>query len=307
MSRRNNTNAVLGAIAIFSICILLVIIAWHYIIEGGAVKANASGDVQEVEASGEDAVYRDISTDVQKETDAEYSPEIQNEQTKPDIQNTGEYQYSQIVTEFVTRENNTEENVDTSLEQKYIIMNPLMQKPSLPTGCEITSLTSVLNYWGYNVTKETMADKYLEKGELGKVTAFEAFIGDPATNDGYGCFAPVIKRAANKYLSEQNSFYRAYDISGTSFEDLYKEINQNHPVIVWATINMSEPRYYEQWKLEDGTYSWVGGGHCLVITGYNKTENIVYVMDPLSGNVKYDASLFKTRYEQLFSQAVVIK
>lgn len=307
MSRRNNTNAVLGAIAIFSICILLVIIAWHYIIDGGGKKENVSGDVYGVEASGEDSIYKDASTENRNETSAQYFPETQNEQTKPDIQNTEEYEYTQIVTEFVTRENNTEEYVDTTLEQKYILMNALMQKPSLPTGCEITSLTSVLNYWGYNVNKETMADKYLERGEMGNVTAFEAFIGDPFTNDGYGCFASVIEKAANKYLSEQNSFYRAYDISGTVFEDLYKEINQNHPVIVWATVNMSEPRYYEQWKLQDGTYSWIGGEHCLVITGYNKSENIVYVMDPLKGSVKYDATLFKTRYEQLFSQAVVIK
>lgn len=40
----------------------------------------------------------------------------------------------------------------------------LGQYPELPTGCEITSLTSVLNYYGYDVDKEVMADDYLEKG-----------------------------------------------------------------------------------------------------------------------------------------------
>lgn len=37
----------------------------------------------------------------------------------------------------------------------------LNQNPELPTGCEITSLTSVLNYYGCNVDKTTMADVYL--------------------------------------------------------------------------------------------------------------------------------------------------
>lgn len=308
MSRRKNTNAVLSAIAIFSICILLVIVAWHYILVGGTKNANASETVSGTEFSRDDVLHSDVSSGTPAHNPSEKPTEKQTEsQTKNDTpKETGEYQYSEIVTEFVTGSKNDEE-ADTSLEQKYIIMKELLQMPNLPTGCEITSLTAVLNFWGYSVDKETMADKYLEKGELGQVTAYEAFLGEPSSLRGYGCFAPVIQRAANKYLSEQNSFYRAYDLTGTSIEDLYKEINQNHPVIVWATINMGEPRYYPQWKLPDGTYSWIGGEHCLVITGYNKNTNSVYVMDPLRGNIVYDATLFKTRYEQLFLQAVVIK
>lgn len=300
MGRRKNTNAVLSAIAIFSICILMIIVAWHYILAGGTKNANASETVLDTEISRTDVSYNEVSSG----TSAQHPTDSQTEHVPKE---TGEYQYSQIVTEFVTDGKNKEEPADTSLEQKYIVMKELLQMPNLPTGCEITSLTAVLNYWGYGVDKETMVDKYLEKGQLGQVTAYEAFIGVPSSTAGYGCFAPVIQRAANKYLSEQNSFYRAYDLTGAALEDLYKEINQNHPVIVWATINMEEPRYYPQWKLPDGTYSWIGREHCLVITGYNKNTNSVYVMDPLRGNVVYDASLFKTRYEQLFLQAVVIK
>lgn len=301
MSRKNNTNAVLSAIAIFSVCILIVIVAWHYIFGDGIKNANATETVSDIEPSGNDLTYNEASTEIptQKPTEPETKADIPKE--------TGEYQYSQIVTEFVTGKKNNDDYDDTGLEQKYIVMKELLQLPSLPTGCEITSLTAVLNYWGYGVSKETMSDKYLEKGRLGQVTAYEAFIGEPSSTGGYGCFAPVIQRAANKYLSEQNSFYRAYNLTGAAFEDLYKEINQNHPVIVWATINMVEPTYYSQWKLQDGTYSWIGREHCLVITGYDKSTNSVYVMDPLKGNVAYDATLFKTRYEQMFSQAVVIK
>lgn len=308
MSRRKNTNAVLSTIAIFSICILLVIVAWHYIVVGGTKNANASETVSDTESSGDNMPYTGVSSETTAQNPAEKQTEPQTEPPMSNVpKETGEYQYSQIVTEFVSGNKNNEEYDDTALEQKYIIMKELLQLPNLPTGCEITSLTAVLNYWGYGVNKETMADKYLEKGEMGKVTAYEAFIGEPTSTNGCCCFAPVIQRAANKYLSEQNSFYRAYDLTGASLEDLYREINQNHPVIVWATINMGEPRYYPQLKLSDGTYSWIGGEHCMVLTGYNKSTNSVYVMDPLRGNVVYDASLFNKRYEQLFLQAVVVK
>lgn len=309
MSRRNRTNAVLGAIAIFSVCILLVIIAWHYVVVGGMKNAAASETIPDMEISGDNLQQGEAPVEEPTQSTAQNSTEKQSElQTETTTaKQSEEYQYSRIVTEFVTGESSTEEHVDTSLEQKYILVKELLQMPALPTGCEITSLTAVLNYWGYDVSKETMSHVYLEKGELGQVTAYEAFIGEPSTSEGYGCFAPVIVRAANKYLSEQNSFYRAYNLTGAAFEDLYNEINQNHPVIVWTTINMGEPRYYPKCKLSDGTYSWIGGEHCLVITGYNKNTNSIYVMDPLKGNVVYDAALFKTRYEQMFLQAVVIK
>jgi uncharacterized protein YvpB len=304
---------VLGTLAIFSICILLIIIGWNYLVVNGGKNVKASEAASNVENSGEltqNSGNNEAQTDVNNVNSSSDNTTAATAGSSSDnttATETQPYTYTQIVTEFVTGSSDTEKYVDTDLEEKYIVMNELLQRPSLPTGCEITSLTAVLNFWGYSVSKETMSDNYLEKKEVGEATAYEAFLGDPTTNSGYGCFAPVIVKAANKYLSENNSFYRAYDLSGTSLEDLYAEINQNHPVIVWATINMGEPRFYDQWKQEDGTYAWVGNEHCLVLTGYNKTTNSIYVMDPLAGNVKYDLTLFNTRYEQLLKQAVVIK
>lgn len=46
-------------------------------------------------------------------------------------------------------------------EKYQINVTNILQNPSLPTGCEITSLTMVLNYYKYSVSKETMADNYL--------------------------------------------------------------------------------------------------------------------------------------------------
>lgn len=304
---------VLGTIAVISFCILLLIVAWHYIMEGEIKSANAAETASRGEISGDYINSSEALEQTQPENFAEKENETQHAAKADDNINneTEEYTYTQIVTEFVTEivssDKKAEERKTEALEQKYLMLNVLLQNPSLPTGCEITSLTAALNYLGYAVDKEVMADKYLEKGEAGQVTAYEAFIGNPTRSDGYGCFAPVIEKAANKYLSENNSGYKAYNLTGTSLEDLYYEINNNHPVIAWCTIDMREPKYYDDWKLSDGTYSWIGGGHCVVITGYNKSTNSIYVMDPLKGNTVYDFNLFKTRYEQMFMQAVVIK
>ena len=37
----------------------------------------------------------------------------------------------------------------------------ILQMPELPTGCEITALTMMLNYYGYTVDKTVMASDYL--------------------------------------------------------------------------------------------------------------------------------------------------
>ena len=54
--------------------------------------------------------------------------------------------------------NNGDELSDEDILKKlpnscYINVKWVSQKPELPTGCEITSLTTVLNYYGYNVSK----------------------------------------------------------------------------------------------------------------------------------------------------------
>ena len=64
----------------------------------------------------------------------------------------------------------------------------ISQYPELPTGCEITSLTILLNYLGYNIDKTTLAKNYLNYTYSTSITFSDAFIGSPFNNDGYGCF-----------------------------------------------------------------------------------------------------------------------
>lgn len=185
--------------------------------------------------------------------------------------------------------------------------NALNQYPELPTGCEITSLTATLNFYGYNVSKLTMSDYYLEKGEAMKTDFHYAFAGEPRSKYSYGCYAPAIVKAANKYLTEKQSSLRARQLSGYTFDDLFSFTDSGTPVIVWATMGLSQSYYTQSWTASNGQrVTWLAGEHCMVLLGGN--SNVVYAADPEYGTIKtYSRSLFKKRYEELFSQAVVIQ
>ena len=49
------------------------------------------------------------------------------------------------------------------------------QHPELPTGCEATALTMVLNYYGFGADKLDIADNYLPKGPVGSTDFRVAF------------------------------------------------------------------------------------------------------------------------------------
>lgn len=99
----------------------------------------------------------------------------------------------------------------------------IYQEPELPTGCEVTALTMVLNYYGYDVDKVTMATEYLpclpaefyygENGVIYGNDMVNYFVGDPTTEEGYICGAPAIMTAANAYLQSCGS--SRYAVNGT--------------------------------------------------------------------------------------------
>jgi uncharacterized protein YvpB len=184
----------------------------------------------------------------------------------------------------------------------------IMQEPELPSGCEITSLTILLNYLGYRADKIVMAQDYLITSPLESKSLYEAFGGDPADPAAYGCYAPVIVNSANQYLKDSQSNKTAYDISGTEFEDLFTYIDSDIPVVVWTTEDLAAPQYTKEWYTDDGVYcTWISPQHCVLLYGYDKASDMVYISDPLKGNVTYSLETFALRYRQMSSQAVVIK
>lgn len=183
----------------------------------------------------------------------------------------------------------------------------ILQNPELPTGCEVTSLTMMLNYLGYYVDKCYIADNFLPKtSSLANPNNY--FIGDPHQISGFGCFARVITKTANDYLASVGSSYKAIDISNSTPSQLYSYIQSGIPVIVWATMNMQDTYVSRTWTATDTgeEINWHIHEHCLVLVGYDPINGIVTMNDPLVGIVTYSATTFETRYAQMGSQTVVI-
>ncbi len=191
----------------------------------------------------------------------------------------------------------------TAMVQNFNVLN---QYPELPTGCEVTSLTMVLNYNNVPADKCDIADNYLEKGEVGTVDFRVEFVGDPRDEDSYGCYAPVLTNAANNYLTANGYNLKATDISGTSFDGLLPYIDKGIPVIIWGTQECQPGQYTTTWNIDGEDITWYYPEHCMVLLGYSDYQ--VWVADPMYGEVRdFDRVIFQTRYEELFQQAIVIQ
>lgn len=192
----------------------------------------------------------------------------------------------------------------------------ILQNPELPTGCEITALAMVLDYYGFEVDKTTLAEKYLPKttedlyqGEDGRLYGPDLnkyFVGDPFDH-GLICGTEAIVTAADTYLQEVDSKFRGKDLTGTAPEELYQLIAQNMPAVVWVTIYMEdrwEPE--EGWYTEEGEYvDWSTNDHGAVLVGY--TEKTVSIADPISGLVEYPREQFELVYASRGCKSVILQ
>lgn len=193
----------------------------------------------------------------------------------------------------------------------------IYQKPELPTGCEITALTMMLQFYGYDVDKMTMAEQYLPTLPLGTwqgedgVTygpdLYNYFVGDPKLATGTICGAGALVTAANAYLADTASRLQAKDMTGTPVSELYAYVSQGTPVFVCATGSMKDRRDYRQtWYTEDGRFmGWAPKDHGVVLIGY--TEDTVTIADPIAGLSTYDRAQFEKVYVQRGSQAVILQ
>ena len=183
-----------------------------------------------------------------------------------------------------------------------------MQYPELPTGCESVALTNLLNYYGFGLSKTTIAGHYLPLSWSNNFVT--AFAGDPFTGTGgfNGCVAPAIVIAGNNYLSAAGSSLRAVDVSFSSISALKSRLSCGQPIEVWNTEWGGYPggRYAASWY-NGHSYGLWGGNHAVVLKGYDDEEGIVYVSDSISGDVTRDAKVFFSTWQMMDSQAVAIE
>lgn len=240
---------------------------------------------------------------------------LQNEENETDIFS---FSYNEKeLTEVLEKASEPQEE-EQELPESYVITDfPVIdQMPELPTGCEITAMTMVLNYYGYSVDKVTMATKYLSvkeseelhQGEDGKLYGADMnqyFIGDPTTEAGIACGTEAILKAANTYLKDEKSKFHAEDKNGATPEELYRLVSQNVPVVVWCTIGMQDRIAEDGWYTDDGEYvDWAYTDHGAVLIGYSR--DTVTIADPISGKVEYDRAQFESVFASRNNKCVIL-
>lgn len=183
----------------------------------------------------------------------------------------------------------------------------VMQEPELPTGCEVTALAEVLAYLGFDIDKVDLCDNFMPIDYDGAVNMYYAYIGDPKSYNGFGCYAPVIVKTAYEYFESVDSPCYAVDLTGTDLRDIFYQISQGRPAIIWSTMGQRETYPNYKWTAGNGEDMVFNDyQHCLAIYGYDYYAGVVYAADPLVGNTTYDMQRFERIYEIMYKQAVVI-
>ncbi|MCM1330419.1 MAG: C39 family peptidase [Ruminococcus sp.] len=314
MKKKNITNAMiirltlLSVFAVILIAVILMAVTGRFEPQG----ENVSADIPEellygTSAETETTTFSEVMGMPFPETAAESTTVPESEET--DGESTSETSVSRtIITSRVRKEYDS--------NSVYIDMENVLQLPELPVGCEITALTILLRYCGFDAEKTDLAKNYLpvswgnaweEDGKIYKDSFFDYFIGDPFSR-GYGCFANAIEKAANAYIADHGGGFTVKNISGAHPDILYDYLAEGTPVLCWATDGMIEPEYYETWydNATGEQLDWYLNEHCFVLAGFNMSGDIVTLNDPMKGIIDYNINKFETRYDQMYRQAIVI-
>lgn len=188
---------------------------------------------------------------------------------------------------------------------------PLLSQEDLdmPTGCELVSAYMLLQYYGCRMSFDEWVTEcvpvqefWYEDGQICNLTPWEAFIGMPWQDGGYGCYAPVICSAMQQALPECT----VEDVTGQPLPQLCAEyVEKGTPVLVWATMNMVASGEGDAWQTPDGSFVWIANEHCLVLVGAD--SDYYFFNDPEDGcAVKWEKTLVEQRYDELGMQAVVV-
>ncbi len=103
----------------------------------------------------------------------------------------------------------------------------ISQLPELPTGCEITAVTMMLRYAGYDVNKVQLANimPRSNNGDYG-------FVGNPFSPSGWWIFPTGIAPVVDRFVGHHEI------MTGASMQRIQDKLKQGHLVVAWvANVN----------------------------------------------------------------------
>ncbi len=198
------------------------------------------------------------------------------------------------------------------LKDKVLLDVPLvLQYPELPRGCEIASLTMLLNQAGVDVNKLTLAKKVKKENTPYQVVDGRTYYGNPdygfvgdiysLKKPGLGVYHEPINALMKQYLPDNT-----IDLTGRNFDDILHFISNGIPVWVITNTQFKElsPNDFNIWYTSYGPVQITYKQHSVLITGYDK--NYIYFNDPLVNkkNQKAPREAFEKAWIQMGRQAI---
>jgi uncharacterized protein YvpB len=197
-------------------------------------------------------------------------------------------------------------------EEKKVIegVPHISQLPELQRGCEVTSLSMLLQFEGIPADKMTLAEQIhkipFRDTNYIRGNPYDGFVGDIYTfsKSGYGVYHGPVANLAETYLPG-----KIKDVTGQSINAIYEMIDNGSPV--WVITNSTFAPLPESeftiWKTNTGNVKITYREHSVLIVGYD--EEFIYVNDPLAsdGYKAVPRTPFEQAWVQMGSQAIGIE
>ena len=196
-----------------------------------------------------------------------------------------------------------------TMKQEQKLNVPLEnQMPDLPNGCEVTSLSMLMNYSGIKVSKNELAetiqhvDSFTDGGKY-RGNPHQGFVGHMTiANAGWCVYNEPLYNVARKYTSHIEN------ITGSDFLSLLKLVSNGHPVMIITTTTFNKVNNMQTWDTNTGKVNVTPSSHACVITGYSKPKKVVYVNNPYGyKNQPVNWKNLQASYNQQGRQALYIR
>ena len=211
---------------------------------------------------------------------------------------------------YLFNKNKINDEIDwMTMKQEQKLNVPLEnQMPDLPNGCEVTSLSMLMNYYGIKVSKNALAetiqhvDSFTDGGKY-RGNPHQGFVGHMTiANAGWCVYNEPLYNVARKYTSHIEN------ITGSDFLSLLKLVSNGHPVMIITTTTFNKVNNMQTWDTNTGKVNVTPSSHACVITGYSKPKKVVYVNNPYGyKNQPVNWKNLQASYNQQGRQALYIR
>lgn len=211
---------------------------------------------------------------------------------------------------YLFNKNKINDEIDwMTMKQEQKLNVPLEnQMPDLPNGCEVTSLSMLMNYYGIKVSKNELAetiqhvDSFTDGGKY-RGNPHQGFVGHMTiANAGWCVYNEPLYNVAHKYTSHIEN------ITGSDFLSLLKLVSNGHPVMIITTTTFNKVNNMQTWDTNTGKVNVTPSSHACVITGYSKPKKVVYVNNPYGyKNQPVNWKNLQASYNQQGRQALYIR